>query len=351
MKINILLPNVTRHPSGGHKVVYEYANKLAEDGVDVYIYYFSTGFLTNYNLPHALKKGAIKFYGEIIGPRQWFKLDHRIKTRVIDSETNMRAADALIVTSVETALSAKNILSKYIKCVYFVQDFENWNVDNDTVKKSYALNVEIVVIAQWIKKIVDKYSTQPSHLIPDGININVFKNLNYDRTTHSIVFQYRSDKHKGCSYAIEAIKKLKVEYPDLMVNVITSESQTPDFPEYCRCYHNLTAKQVAEINNKSEVFICTSIEEGFGLPGLEAMGCGCAVASSRYTGVLEYAYDEKNALLSPVKDIDALVGNVERLFNDEALRNKIIEEGMKTAQERSFDNAYKKFKKVLLAEQ
>ena len=153
--------------------------------------------------------------------------------------------------------------------------------------------------------------------------------------------------YKGCKYSLDAIEMLKEKYPDLTVNVITTEKDIPSFPEYCKCYYNLTPEKVSEVNNKSEVFICSTIDEGFGLPGLEAMACGCTVASTDYTGVHEYAVDEYNALLSPVRDPQAMADNVSRLFDDDMLRTSIVAEGKKAAYSRSIDISYSKFKEVL----
>ena len=101
------------------------------------------------------------------------------------------------------------------------------------------------------------------------------------------------------------------------------------------------------MNNRSEVFICSTIDEGFGLPGLEAMACGCAECSTDYTGVHEYVVDGYNALLSSIRDPQAMADNVSRLFDDDELRNQIVANGIKTGKEKSVDNSYKKFKSVL----
>ena len=37
MRITFILPGLSRYPSGGFKVVYQYANKFAEDGHQVTI--------------------------------------------------------------------------------------------------------------------------------------------------------------------------------------------------------------------------------------------------------------------------------------------------------------------------
>ena len=190
----------------------------------------------------------------------------------------------------------------------------------------------------------------PSYLVSNCIDGTIFFDNKLQRRKHSIVFHYRSAPYKGSQYAIEVIEKLKMKYDDLIVDVISTERRPNNLPEWCSFHHCVSAEKVAKINNKTQVFICTSVEEGFGLPGLEAMACGCALASSSYKGVLEYAVDGVNALLSPVKDVNYMVDNVVKLFENEELRNVISQNGVKTGLDRSVDKSAKEFERVLVEE-
>lgn len=78
------------------------------------------------------------------------------------------------------------------------------------------------------------------------------------------------------------------------------------------------------------------------------MACGAALVSTDYQGVHEYATDGANALLSPVKDVDALVSNVSKLFDNDELRYQIAEAGMKSVQKDfNWDVAVDKFEKAI----
>lgn len=60
-----------------------------------------------------------------------------------------------------------------------------------------------------------------------------------------------------------------------------------------------------------------------------------------------YIYTE-NAFLSPIRDVDAMVNNIVRLFEDEELRNRIAENGVKTGKERSLEKSAQWFEEVLV---
>ena len=91
------------------------------------------------------------------------------------------------------------------------------------------------------------------------------------------------------------------------------------------------------------------MNEGYGLTGLEAMACGTALVSTSYKGVLEYASDGMNALLSPVKDVNGLVRNVQRLFDDDDLRIRIARNGVESVRKNlNWEKAVDKFESVIV---
>ena len=338
MVISFVLPFYAKQPVGGVKVVYEYANYLAREGHKVYLYILRGETLENIRLPENLKNSLVKL---IIAYRKvsWFSFDrrvHRVSINAINNE-EIEDADVVIATSVETASPVANLNQIKGKKFYFIQDFENWTYSDEEVCYTYCLGMKNIVVADWLKQIVDKYSSNPSILISNSINTKIFKISSppESRSSHSIVFHYRKESYKGAQYAIETVRMLYSKYNDLKVYVVSTNNPPDDLPECCIFLKNLSPKEVAEVNNRARVFICSSIEEGFGLPGLEAMACGCVLVSSKYRGVLEYAVDGKNALLSPIKDSKAMADNIVKVFENNKLQKKLIEGGIETAEQRS----------------
>ena len=72
--------------------------------------------------------------------------------------------------------------------------------------------------------------------------------------------------------------------------------------------------------------MCTSLQEGYGLPGLEAMFCGCALASTKCKGVLEYA-NNNNSMLCETNDLNEMFNNIVTLMNDNKKRIEIAKKG------------------------
>ncbi|MBW7882230.1 MAG: glycosyltransferase family 4 protein, partial [Caldilineaceae bacterium] len=76
----------------------------------------------------------------------------------------------------------------------------------------------------------------------------------------------------------------------------------------------------------AEAFVFPSRYEGFGLPVLEAMACGAAVACSNVSSLPEIAGEA--ALLFPPEDQEAMAQTLARLMDDAALRTRLREKSL-----------------------
>jgi len=82
--------------------------------------------------------------------------------------------------------------------------------------------------------------------------------------------------------------------------------------------------------NMARVFVYPSFYEGFGLPCIEAMACGCPVVTSNRGALLEVTGDA--ALHAEPEDLTSLAGAIRRACEDEALREQLIRGGLKRCQ-------------------
>ena len=80
-----------------------------------------------------------------------------------------------------------------------------------------------------------------------------------------------------------------------------------------------------------------SLWEGFGLPVLEAMACGCAVLTSRVSALPEVAGDA--ALLVEPTSVEEITDGLARLWTDDALRARLAQRGIERAKEFSWERA------------
>jgi O-antigen biosynthesis alpha-1,3-rhamnosyltransferase len=87
--------------------------------------------------------------------------------------------------------------------------------------------------------------------------------------------------------------------------------------------------RLADLYRGATAFVYPSIYEGFGLPVLEAMGCGTPVACSDIAALRELVGEA--ALLVSVRDPEALADAIARLLEDSALRARLAAAGPRQA--------------------
>lgn len=99
--------------------------------------------------------------------------------------------------------------------------------------------------------------------------------------------------------------------------------------------------QLVTLYEQALGLVFPSFYEGFGLPVLEAMHCGCAVVASKTSAISEIAGDA--AILVEPGDQAALSHACERLVNDSELRATLAKAGRRRAGQFSFPNMMKEF--------
>jgi Glycosyltransferase len=78
--------------------------------------------------------------------------------------------------------------------------------------------------------------------------------------------------------------------------------------------------------NRASVFVFPSFAEGFGMPNIEAMACGCPVITSNIFAIPEIVGDAA-VKLSKVDDCDELGLAIEKVVTDGSFREELISRG------------------------
>lgn len=358
-EVVFLMPHDGIVPSGGYKVVYEYANRLSSDGIGVTIIYPNTKRRGKHSLVSRLRdvarfvvRGINKGYRSA-----WFTLDRKIRCRYVWTLENARIPNecVCVATAVETAYSLETLRSEgeipeSAKLIYFIQDYENWYATDEEVAASYHFAMKKIVIARWLQSVVESVGEQ-AEFVPNGFDFKFFR---YSipaerRDRNQIVYMYHVDKRKGVSVAMEAFGIAKRRHPELRVSLFSVYDAPKDLPEWCSFYKKPDQETFNRLYNSAAIYVGSSYVEGWGLTVGEAMQCGCAVACTGNKGYLEMARNEETALVSPVGDAKALAENICRLIEDDALRLRIAKTGERFIHQFDIEESYKKFKECLMS--
>lgn len=336
-----------RYISGGYRMVYEYARRFSMRGHEVAIVSYCAEAGKKKCPVEPLRKMIHFTFGKIFP--LWYKIPKDIKRITAFSNMDVPEADAVIATSVLTAEPVANFPKSKGEKYYFIQDFENWDgVSAEKVYETYKLGMNNIVIADWLKEKLKKHGAN-SLLVPNAIDCEFYKIIMPIelRKQHSIAMLFHKAPHKGSNYGLEAIYKLKKLYPDMEARLFGVPDKPLNLPDWITYTKKATPVQVRDIYNKSAIFICPSINEGFGLTGAEAMACGCAYVSTDYGGQKEYSREGVNVLLSKPKDVDGMVDNVKKLFNDNNLRIKMAQDGRAEVKNRDWQKSVEMFETIL----
>lgn len=345
MKICFVLPKFTYNPIGGYKIVFEYANRLVKDDHDVDILFLNDNAFSRFPVPQKIKFFAANIMTKI-EPR-WFELRpeiHKISSVNLRALRKAKNYDVVFATGIQTVEFVRNNFNESRK-FNFIQGYEVWGGSEEYLWETYNYGFTNIVVSTWLQELVDRHAKAKTLLLKNPIDTNIYvrKISQTHRKKFSVGLLYHREKIKGFKYAWEAITVLKKKYPELVVEMFGTFREPDNLPNWVHYTKNATQKETVSIYNSVQVFLCASIEEGFGLTGLEAMACGACLVSTSYKSVLDYAQDGYNSILVPIKDVDAMVFAVSKVFDNEKERERLSCNGINSAKEFSWEKAMETF--------
>jgi glycosyltransferase involved in cell wall biosynthesis len=161
---------------------------------------------------------------------------------------------------------------------------------------------------------------------------------------------------KGIRFLIEAVARLKPKYPDISLIIAGDGFERPVLEELTRTLGIadktrflgwVANKELPRYFRSSSVSVIPSLEEGFGIPAAEAMGCEIPVVATDAGGLPEVVENGVTGYVVPKGDAGALAAAIDRLLADDALRSRMGKAGRTRAVERfDWDLSVKQFEAV-----
>ena len=137
--------------------------------------------------------------------------------------------------------------------------------------------------------------------------------------------------HKNLSRLLQAFTRVRAQFPHVeLVLLGVASSELLSHLEGIRTYSCVSDKYLVYWYNAAEALILPSLNEGFGLPALEAMACGTPVIASNVAALPEVV-DDAGLLVNPW-DVEALAQAMGQLLADHDLRHDLQARGLKRVQ-------------------
>ncbi len=175
-------------------------------------------------------------------------------------------------------------------------------------------------------------------IVSPGVNISSIKSRTIK---NSVLFVGQLDKthaHKGLNYLIEAVSKIK----NLKLIVVGKGDNLENYHQLTRDKNidalftgHISDEKLTEYYNSATMTILPSynISEGFGMVLIEAMACKKPVIGSNIGGIPYAISDNKDGLLVPPKDSQALADAITKILNNPKLAKQMGENGYKKVKE------------------
>ena len=295
-----------------------------------------------------------------------YMIDNRVKFNryfSVPSAINMPDADCLIVMQeylIPHLLYLPECKGKIIGSIHL--DYGDGIRDSSRIMKDWwsfvvsldrRLNVPLWVTSRGTKKTCDKLGIKLGKIIYNGIDTDKFADgKRRGKLDQLRIMLYCDPKpQKGLSFGCAVIKRLKQTLTNDNVvfcslgNISIEQSKLFDINlgylkenEYIRAYQ------------ETDIFIFPSLYEGFPAPPLDAMACGCALATTCVQGVEEYGVHRENCMIAEPNDLESMVNNIRTLIEDLDLRDSIRENGLLTAKKFSWENSANELVDFILQE-
>lgn len=142
----------------------------------------------------------------------------------------------------------------------------------------------------------------------------------------SKIFSYCSNKKRQIAFMARKLREDAIQ----VVNILKFRRTFKDFDIVA--IENKSESEVADILKESLIFLSFNNREGFGMPPVEAMACGCIVIGYSGRGGKEYLKPEFSY---PVKDMDIIgfVEEIEKVINEYGQdREGILSKGKKASE-------------------
>ncbi|MDX7952329.1 glycosyltransferase family 4 protein [Lichenihabitans sp. Uapishka_5] len=354
MRISFVLPCSGRYPIGGFRIIYEYANRLAERGHAVTLVHLIAPQPEQLSRERYWKSMLQYWRDRSTGrylPSDWFRLDPRVTTTCHFS-LDARAipdGDVIIASAWQTADGVVQAGSQAGRKFYFIQHYETWNSDHAALTATWRLPLKKIVIAAWLKEIAVGLD-ETADIVPNAIDHDFFHTVipPEQRADGSILLQSHRLDWKGTKDAIKALRILRdrgLSFDLTLFGLTRPEASDIDFPY--QFVLNPPQSELKRLYSQTSIFIAPSWSEGWGLTPHEAGACGAALAVTDIGGHKEFLVQGRTALMSPPCDVVALADNVEHLLQDSPFR---IQLAYRAAQElRRFDwkRSVSDFEKIL----
>lgn len=339
-------------PSGGHRTLFELANRLSARGHEVSItalyrdrrQWFPVKVPIVYAYEMASNIEAIVRRGVLAMKRrnflQFYLDDIRSLAKAIP------ACDVNVASFCFTAFAVHRS-EKGQKRVYHIQNLCNLgdNYERRMGRESYFLPLTKIVNSTRVRKGLERLNAPgPFTTIYPGVDLDTFKPTVQKAGKPRVICYGSTQLWKGFDDALKAIELAREEVD---IEFIVYGPRRPLKSGDYTFVERPTDSELVDLYSSSHILLNTSWAESFPTTVQEAMACGTtAVAVS--VGTEDLLKDGENAMLVPQHDPESASKALVKLFEDPDLRERLRQGALRTISAFGWERVVDRFEAFFL---
>lgn len=328
MRITIVIPFVNL--TGGIRVLLDYANYLHDEGHLVTVVYPLWPYRYHLERIDQLQEFRKQLWG---APRiEWFPLRCRLLRVPFIANAFLPRGDLVLATSWPTAYSVAGLSVSRGKKVHILFHHESGTGPEGRICGTYALPFHRISFSRSVRALIEgRFSCDIHDLVPASVDTALFFQEG-ERTDNTVLMLYHNDSRKGADDGIEALALLRGRLPHVRVRMCGTV-RPERLPSWISFDFHPSDPDLRHLYSMSTVFLYPSRNEGFGLPPLESMACGCPVVTTDVGAVSEFAVHRRNALVVQPRDARGMAEGLEELLLNSRLRAELSARGLETSEQ------------------
>jgi glycosyltransferase involved in cell wall biosynthesis len=342
VNVTVVVPFVNL--TGGIRMVLECANALQDAGHMMTVVYPAWPYRFHFTRRQQFEEFRRQLRSPVCVP--WFDLRCRLVRVPLVRSAFLPRADVVLATSWPTAHDVARLHPSRGSRVHLAMHHEGGTGPESRIKAIYQLPLHRVTISRLIRdELRREFRCDIQDVVPCGVNPNLFF-PDGEARDDTVLMLYHPEPRKGAQDGLAALAILRDRVPGLRARMCGTVP--PDRAhQWIPFTHQPNDAELRRLYSTSTAFLYPSRYEGFSLPPLESMACGCPVVTTRVGAVPEYAVDRQNALVVDPGDVGGMADRLQELLADRALRRRLSAAGMRTVQQYSVKRTVPMMESVL----
>jgi len=267
------------------------------------------------------------------------------------SRSSLNAADYVLLNAWYQTLHFSDYWelnkNKFIVCHWHYEEYQNESIIS--LRDKIVNHCRSITCSRNSSSSIASKNLRKPHVVSMGINQKVFYSKGPDckiqERSIDIALYRGFEKRKGFHVGLEAMQNI-ADKQKLKCCIIQG-SKRAKTPWAYPIYAELSDVELAHILRDTKIFLFPSLFEGFGMPPLEAMGCGCAVITTGVGGIPDYTRHMEDAYIVEPGQVSEIEYAISFLLDNRDAMQRMQEKAAEKAANFTWKEAARGFTDIL----